>query len=87
MMGIMAGQQNAALQGLARSLNQLNPNQQNRQQQNTKRTVRSVKTIEFEYQAPAATVLNQELSKRLSNIKSLGAVGDIQVEMSGAPPS
>jgi osmotically-inducible protein OsmY len=83
MMGIMAGQQNAALQGLARSLNQMNPNQQNRQQQNTRRTVRSVKTIEFEYQTPAAAVLNQELSKRLTNIKSLGSVGNIQVEMSG----
>jgi hypothetical protein len=84
MLGIMAGAQNAALQGLSRSLNNLNPNQ-NKQEGNTraKKTVRAVRSVEFEYKAPPAPVLNANLSKRLTTSKAIAAQGDVVVSMVG----
>lgn len=84
MIGIMAGAQNAALQGLSRSLNNLNPNQ-NRQEGNTraKKTVRAVRSIEFEYKAPAVAVLNTNLGARLSKNRAIATQGNLTVSMEG----
>ncbi len=84
MLGMMAGAQNAALQGLSRSLSNLNPNQA-KQEGNTraKKTVRAVRTVGFEYVAPVPTVLNTRLATRLTNSKAVAAQGDVVVTMEG----
>jgi osmotically-inducible protein OsmY len=84
MIGVMAGAQNAALQGLSRSLNNLNPNQ-NRQEGNTraKKTVRAVRSVEFEYRAPQVAVINTNLGTRLTKSKAIAAQGNIGVAMEG----
>jgi osmotically-inducible protein OsmY len=84
MIGIMAGAQNAALQGLSRSLNNMNPNQ-NRQEGNTraKKTVRAVRSVEFEYKAPQAALINTNLGTRLTKSKAVAAQGNIAVSMEG----
>ena len=84
MIGIMAGAQNAALQGLSRSLSNLNPNQ-GKQEGNTraKKTVRAVRSVEFEYRVPAAAVLNTTLGTRLTRSKSVAAQGNVVVAMEG----
>jgi hypothetical protein len=84
MIGIMAGAQNAALQGLSKSLSNLNPNQ-GKQEGNTraKKTVRAVRSVEFEYRAPAVAVLNTNLGSRLTKSKAVLAQGNVVVAMEG----
>lgn len=84
MLGIMAGAQNAALQGLSRSISNLNPNQ-GKQEGNTraKKTVRAVRSVEFEYKAPAVAVLNTNLATRLTKSKAVSAQGNLVVAMEG----
>lgn len=84
MIGVMAGAQNAALQGLSRSLNNLNPNQ-GKQEGNTraKKTVRAVRSVEFEYRAPAVAVMNTNLGTRLTKSKAVAAQGNLTVAMEG----
>ena len=84
MIGIMAGAQNAALQGLSRSLSNLNPNQ-GKQEGNlrAKKTVRAVRSVEFEYKAPQVAVINTNLATRLTKSKAVLAQGNIAVAMEG----